>query len=317
MKYFLWYVLLLWLVACEASDTASATPGASPAPSVALASNTLTATPPTRAPTAGVTLTPTAGPTATPRPDKLEHLVAPNETVGGIAQRYGVTVEAILQANGIADPRLLRAGQTLVIPLPALTPTVTPTATFDPTQPTPTPAPPVTTYVVQGGDTLSGIAAKYNIAVDDIMASNGLTNTFLRVGQSLVVPPPTATPTITPLPPPTITPTPGLAFEAPTLLYPPDGATFSGDVSIVLNWTSVGALAENQYYVLRLRAADDETRTEIVWSKAPSHRLSPVWRGSKIGWDVIVVQQTQLNADGAREGKIQSPFSPTRQFTWK
>jgi murein DD-endopeptidase MepM/ murein hydrolase activator NlpD len=169
---------------------------------------------------------------------------------------------------------------------------------------------------VQGGDTLSGIAAKYNMTVDDLMATNNLTNTFLRAGQTLIIPPPSPTPSVTPTPLPTVTPTPRLAYDAPVLLYPPNGATFTGDVAIVLNWTSVGTLADNQYYVLRLRAANNGL-SESVWLKTPSYRLAPNWRGSLIEWDVIVLQQTQLNPDGTREGKIQSPFSASRQFAWR
>ena len=39
------------------------------------------------------------------------------DTLNRIAQRYGVTVEAIMQANGFTDRnRILRIGERLVIP---------------------------------------------------------------------------------------------------------------------------------------------------------------------------------------------------------
>jgi LysM repeat protein len=41
--------------------------------------------------------------------------VRPGDTLSGIAQDYGVSVAAIAQANGIANPDLLRAGQLLQI----------------------------------------------------------------------------------------------------------------------------------------------------------------------------------------------------------
>lgn len=310
-----WFVLgclLCWLASCDSSPSPTVTSSApltmTPTPSV-----TLSATATSRA-----TPTPelTATPTAIPRPDIITHTVAPNETLGGIALLYGTTVEALMQVNDISDPRLLRAGQTLTVPLPTLTPTPSPTPTHDPSQPTPTPAPTQSVYTAQSGDTLSGIAAKYNMTVDDLMATNNLTNTFLRAGQTLVIPPPSPTPSVTPTPMPTVTPTPRLAYDAPVLLYPPNGATFTGDVSIVLNWTSVGALTNDQYYVLRLRAVNNGLG-ENVWLKTPSYRLAPNWRGAQVEWDVIVLQQTQLNPDGTREGKIQSPFSETRRFTWR
>ncbi|MBX6395633.1 MAG: LysM peptidoglycan-binding domain-containing protein [Alicyclobacillaceae bacterium] len=43
--------------------------------------------------------------------------VKPGETIYRIAKRYGVSPETIQAANGIADPRLLQSGQTLVIPM--------------------------------------------------------------------------------------------------------------------------------------------------------------------------------------------------------
>jgi len=44
------------------------------------------------------------------------HKVAPGESVAGIAKQYGVTVEAIVEANGLSDASLIRVGQELVIP---------------------------------------------------------------------------------------------------------------------------------------------------------------------------------------------------------
>jgi murein DD-endopeptidase MepM/ murein hydrolase activator NlpD len=54
-----------------------------------------------------------------PPPDRSHdprHLVQPGETPYGIARRYGVSVEALLAANRIDDPRRVRAGARLIIP---------------------------------------------------------------------------------------------------------------------------------------------------------------------------------------------------------
>lgn len=45
-----------------------------------------------------------------------EYKVTSGETLSEIAQRFGVSVSDLLKANGISDPRSLRAGQTLFIP---------------------------------------------------------------------------------------------------------------------------------------------------------------------------------------------------------
>lgn len=47
-----------------------------------------------------------------------------------------------------------------------------------------------TTYVVQPGDTLSGIAHRFNTTVEALMRQNGLTNSNINVGQTLLVPAP-------------------------------------------------------------------------------------------------------------------------------
>lgn len=57
-------------------------------------------------------VTPTPAPTA----EVTRHVVQVGETMSAIAVRYGVTVQAILQANNLTDPNYLRVGQELVIP---------------------------------------------------------------------------------------------------------------------------------------------------------------------------------------------------------
>ncbi len=75
------------------------------------------------------------------------------------------------------------------------------------------------TYIVQPGDSLSGIADKFGVPVEDLMRANNITNPdFLIVGQELIVPIgglPPSTPTLPISPTPTETPLP---FEPPTPL---------------------------------------------------------------------------------------------------
>lgn len=63
------------------------------------------------APTATATTTPVP-PTATPR----VHVVQAGENLTEIGQRYGVTVEAIMEANGLANANRIFPGQRLLIP---------------------------------------------------------------------------------------------------------------------------------------------------------------------------------------------------------
>jgi LysM repeat protein len=100
------------------------------------------------------TITPT--PTNTPTPSAtgqiVVHVVKRGETLGVIARLYGVTVEAIVQANNISNPSLIYPGQKLDIPvsgqvLPTATPR--PAHTGSPTS-TPTPKPPAPTPTAAG-----------------------------------------------------------------------------------------------------------------------------------------------------------------------
>jgi LysM repeat protein len=119
------------------TDTPLPTPTPTPLPPTPVRSPTV-ATP--RA-TMVAAATPTS--TATPTPPSLQtYTVKPGETLSEIAVRFGVTVEALAEANDIANPALIRAGQVLIIPIPGVTslpPTRTPTPTWTPIVPrTPT-----------------------------------------------------------------------------------------------------------------------------------------------------------------------------------
>ena len=71
---------------------------------------TPTPMPPTPTP---VPPTPTPVP---PTPTPVVYVVKAGDTLGAIAKAFGVTVEALQEANGISDPRRLQIGQELIIP---------------------------------------------------------------------------------------------------------------------------------------------------------------------------------------------------------
>ena len=52
----------------------------------------------------------------TTTPPKAFHVVQAGETLGVLAKRYGVSVTALVEANGLAKPDFIRVGQKLVIP---------------------------------------------------------------------------------------------------------------------------------------------------------------------------------------------------------
>ena len=77
---------------------------------------------------------------------------------------------------------------------PTSTPTDTPAATDTPPAtpttipPSATPTQPNVTYVVQAGDTLSGIASRFGVTVQAIRDANGITGDIISVGTQLIIP---------------------------------------------------------------------------------------------------------------------------------
>jgi LysM repeat protein len=51
-----------------------------------------------------------------PQPRAQRYVVQPGDTLSRIADRFGVSVQALQQANGIADQDVITVGQTLIIP---------------------------------------------------------------------------------------------------------------------------------------------------------------------------------------------------------
>lgn len=119
-------VLFLALLACARSvqsEDAPAwqVPGGQNMPLAAVQAGTSTPFyPPTRVPGAPI-LTPTPdSPHKLPamRTEPEEYVVQPGDTLGIIAQRYGVSLEELIAANQLPNPNLLEVGQMLTIPVP-------------------------------------------------------------------------------------------------------------------------------------------------------------------------------------------------------
>lgn len=102
--------------------------------------------------------------------DQVIHTVTWQETITSIARMYGVTVQAIVDANKLTNANVISVGQKLIIP-------------SQPGQ--------VSTHVVVAGESLTSIAAKYGLSVWDIAVRNGIANiNLIVVGQSLIIPAP-------------------------------------------------------------------------------------------------------------------------------
>lgn len=149
---------------------------------------------PTPTPTATVEVVPaTPSPTAPPMitpvvPQVKYHTVQPGETAWDIANEYGVTLEALVAANELADPNRLEPGQQLVIPeaddtIPEESSPTEPSSEgqgIGSSQ---------QTHTVAAGDSLWSIAAQYDTTVDEIATLNDLDpEGILTLGQELLIP---------------------------------------------------------------------------------------------------------------------------------
>ncbi len=110
------------------------------------------------------------------------YYVQAGDSLFNIANYFGVTVEAIVEANQLPNANTIKVGQGLIIPfeLPE---------GLDPSQ--------TQLYSVQAGDTMFSIARRWGIPVDDLIAANPSVNPhYIYIGQQLVVPipPPAETP---------------------------------------------------------------------------------------------------------------------------
>lgn len=115
---------------------------------------------------------------APPAATNVVHVVSAGETLAAIAAHYGVTVQALAEANAISDPSRIFNGQRLTIPAAGAAP-----ATSMPANTT------NSEYVVKSGDSLSQIARAYGTTVMAIAAANGIDNpSHIRAGQRLVIP---------------------------------------------------------------------------------------------------------------------------------
>ncbi|WP_159978798.1 MULTISPECIES: LysM peptidoglycan-binding domain-containing M23 family metallopeptidase [unclassified Novosphingobium] len=150
--------------------------------------------------------------------EESAHVVKAGETLGGIANRAGVSATAIAKANGLKEPYVVRLGQKLTIPRAAKVAAKPATAKPSP-KPTPKPTPSVpsaelsakkaektaarviearqpsgspeteTSHKVGEGETLGGIAARAKVPRVLIIEANGLQAPFdVRVGQTLRIP---------------------------------------------------------------------------------------------------------------------------------
>lgn len=117
------------------------------------------------------------------------HVIQSGDTLHGIAQRSGTTVDAISKLNGITNPAALKIGTKLKLPPGSKHgPSAAPTDTGSPAPAPATPRPsPPGSHVVKPGETLYSIARKTGTPIEELRKVNGLKDDTIHPGQSLKV----------------------------------------------------------------------------------------------------------------------------------
>ena len=149
-------------------------------------------------------------------------------------------------------------------------------------------------YTVLATDTLFGISLNFDVPMNAIKDANGLAGDYVYEGQILKIPTCKRNPTPGPSPTPT-TPPP---YQAPNLLLPPDGASFTlANDTFSLQWAAVGELRPNEFYGVSVvdltdpnqrRLTDYVTDTKFIvpTSFRPNDALPHVMK-----WWVVIVRQ--------------------------
>ncbi len=111
-----------------------------------------------------------------PLPSSGQYVVQPGETLGQIAQRYGLDPQALAAWNGLTDPDLVVSGQTLTLVAPPGAPAASPDAGV---------------YIVQEGDVPWQIAERAGVTTEALLAANNLSpDAAIVPGQALRLPRP-------------------------------------------------------------------------------------------------------------------------------
>lgn len=124
-----------------------------------------------------------------------EYKVQGGDTVSSIAGRYGLSTASVLALNGLGWKSVIYPGQTLKLtsgssaaPVAAATPAPAAASSSG------------SSYTITTGDTVSSIAKRFGVSIQDILSANGLGwSSVIYAGRTLSIPGGSSAPVITPV----------------------------------------------------------------------------------------------------------------------
>ncbi len=296
---------------------------------------TLTTPMPTPTPTAS----PTARPTETPAPTALPtvaltplpsptpqspitHTIDSGETLISIALFYGVTIDSIVTLNNLS-PDSIQAGTQILVPQPTATPPLAPVMVdingqnvlADPTD--------CLLHSVAEGDSLFGIALRYDVNFNAILQVNRLDErAVLQPGDTVCIPrlvyDETDFAAALDMAQPRWQPTVG----GPHLLYPSPGSYFSATTpGILLQWLAERDLAADEQYMVEVTDMSAvESRPQRAFTRQTSVIIPPAWAAAPdevhtFRWRVALVRITGARPDGVVTYAYGGPASEST-FNW-
>ncbi len=292
--------------------TGGGSPGAAAGPSATV---TITAT---------ITVTGTDAPTETPVPTSTtqpphDYTVVAGDVCSSIAATFGISVQSLIILNNLPATCTLSIGDVLKVPYPTATPAPQATSTPQAEDATRQACEKVA-YTVQSGDSLSSIAANYQVPAEEIKSFNGLANDSVFIGNSIWIPlckraaTPGPTPTAT-IPPP---------YPAPNLLLPTDGASFTlANDSITLQWASIGTLRDNESYIVTIEDVTDSQGRRLVDYVTDTKYIIPADFRPKdnaphiLRWWISTVRQNGSDDQGQPVWISAGALSLQRVFSWQ
>lgn len=312
------------------SPTLSETLEATIAPTIVISTPVvITSAPPTE-----INAVPTL-PEAQPTEGPYVYIIRPNDTLGYILQLQpwgyppfdpGV-IAAVVRLNNLPNENILPPpGSELLIPRRTATPIpegADATATSDASLGAGQRIGNVTLpqgaitgcYTVVEGDSLIGIADRFNTTLETLSQLNQNLNwfgcrfseysggpncrPFISVGQCVNVPLPTPTPVPTATPSGRETPTPTPTYAPARGFYPPNGAIAPG-IPIRLEWVSVGVLRPEEVYLVEFQNLTTNTQslqvTRNTFLMLPDSLIPSDGQTHSVQWRVSVAKRTETGA---------------------